>query len=395
MRIHSVAAVAVVSLILLSSCPGPQGQPGPAGTSGPQGDVGPAGPPGPTGNLKSTIYDFEEGTGTTTADTSPNGVPLALSSAGVAWTTAGHTGKALTFDGASGVASATPPGSSDLTTSASLEAWVLIPTAVTSTMTVVARAGAWRLVIDNMAVKASFETVSGPAATLIGSGAVAVNTWTHVAAVYDGLKIRTYVNSIETSSTRFANGPLKASTGALTVGASGSSDYLNGRIDELRVNSSNVRFPGTLRGNVICGTATARNGNMGGWVAARTLCQTTCSSETAHLCSAEEVSRSWQYGAPGFSPSAWVSSTAGVGDASGGTGGFVTTRSDLFSGYAGCCSWNTGTTAVTSVGFPSAVSYRNLNNCSGWTSASLYGTVAGSDFAQASCGSTFPVACCD
>lgn len=397
-----VSMVVGVGLALGTGCSGPTGPKGDTGEQGQQGvpgatgPLGPTGPEGPAGSIKSMIYDFEEGAGTTTADTSPGGVSLTLSSTGVAWTTAGHSGKALTFDGASGFASATPSASTDLTTSASIEAWVLIPTASASIMTVAARAGAWRLAVSNMSVRASFETVSGPAAMLIGSGAVRANEWAHLAAVYDGFKVRLYVNGVETSARPFAFGPLKASTGALTVGASNGAEFFSGRIDELRVNAASVRFPGAHRGNVVCGLTSAQTGNLGGWAGARALCETACASPTAHLCDASEVARSYQYGASLPAGGAWIASVAAVGAVTGGTGGSVSTRSDMFANYRGCCNWDTGQTAVSAVSLPSQVASTALSNCSGWTGGTGTGqTARASDFGIVTCGTSLPVACCD
>ena len=58
-----------------------------------------AAPPPPVTGLVAA-YGFEEGSGTTTADASGNGLTGTVSSA--TWTTAGKYGKALVFAGASG-----------------------------------------------------------------------------------------------------------------------------------------------------------------------------------------------------------------------------------------------------------------------------------------------------
>jgi hypothetical protein len=351
---------------------------------------------GAPGLLKILIYDFEEGSGTTTRDSSPGGVTLALSPSGVAWTTSGHTGNALSFDGSSGSVSGPYASNMDLTTSASVEAWVLVPTAVNGTMTVAARVGAWRLALVDMSLAASFETAAGPSDTLVGSGPIAVNQWSHVAAVYDGLKVRTYVNGIQTSQTTFAGGPLKPATSGITVGSAGSSDYFSGRIDELRVSAAGVRFPGTHRGNVFCGPTAAQTGNMGGWAAARALCVTACGSPTAHVCDAGEIAQSWQFGAATPGAGAWVASTSAVAVVTGGTGGSVSSANNFFTNYRGCCIWDTGQTAVTGVTLPSTVTSAMVRNCAGWTSTAGYGQIAGSaDFSVATCSTPHVVACCD
>jgi hypothetical protein len=45
-----------------------------------------------------------------------------------------------------------------------------------------------------------------------------------------------------------------------------------------------------------CGSSTATNGNAGGYTGAKTMCETACSSTTAHLCTSEEMLRSASLG---------------------------------------------------------------------------------------------------
>lgn len=341
-----------------------------------------------------SIYDFEEGLGRTSADATGSQRVLTLSASGAAWTTAGHTGKALSFDGASGSAMAPASPAFDLGPSASLEAWVFVPAAVTSTMTVLSHGTAYRLVLTNMNVQASFETQTGPTPVLMGSGPVRANTWVHVAAVYDGLSIRTFVDGLQTSETRYPYGLIKASAQPLVVGATADADYFNGKIDEVRIATVPLRFPGH-RGNALCGLTPASSGNLGGWAGARSSCQTACGSATAHLCDAGEIARSWQYGATLPPGGAWVASTSAIASVSGCSGGSVTGRSDLFSGYIGCCNWNAGTYAVTGVTFPSVVSSTTVTNCTGWTGTGSAQVAKDADFGIAACTSSLPAACCD
>lgn len=246
-----------------------------------------------------------------------------------------------------------------------------------------------------MQVKASFETLSGSTPSLLGSGQVAVSTWSHIAAVYDGVSVRTYVNGQQASNTPYPNGRLKPSVAPLTIGAVGGANFFGGRIDEVRFSATSPRFPSDRNGNVVCGFTTARSGNLGGWVNAAALCQSACGNPYAHMCTADEMARSWQFGAITPSGGAWVTSVRAIANATGGTGGTFAGRSDLFSGYAGCCAWNTGTFAVTSISFPSPVSTTMLSNCSGWTGSGLGQAVDASDFIIADCSTTRPVACCD
>jgi hypothetical protein len=352
----------------------------------------------PTGKSGASMlrasFDFEEGSGTTSADASGAGNALTLAGSGVGFTPQGHSGKALNFFGGSATAAASP--SLDLGSSASVEAWVFVPAAVAGTMTVAAREGAWRLALVNMNVQASFETLGGPAGALAGSGAVSANAWNHIAVTYDGLVVRTFVNGRLGSETAYANGPIKASTGLLYVGGLAATDFFNGKIDELRVAQSALRFPGRPSGNVYCGLSTATTGNLGGWTGARASCVTACGGTvTAHMCDASEIARSWQYGAALPAGGAWVGSVTAVASVSGGTGGSAPTRSDVFTGYAGCCSWTTNSTAVTSVTFPSAASGTSNNNCTGWTGTGSAQIAKTNNFDTSACSASLPIACCD
>jgi hydrogenase maturation factor HypE len=62
-----------------------------------------------------------------------------------------------------------------------------------------------------------------------------VNTWTHVAATYDGSAVRLFVNGVPTASVP-ASGLIDASTNPLRIGGDAVwGDYFQGRIDEVRV----------------------------------------------------------------------------------------------------------------------------------------------------------------
>ena len=68
-----------------------------------------------------------------------------------------------------------------------------------------------------------------------GTSQLPVNTWTHLAATYDGATLRLFVNGVQVG-TRAVTGPLLTSTGALRIGGNSVwGEYFQGRLDEIRI----------------------------------------------------------------------------------------------------------------------------------------------------------------
>ncbi len=63
-----------------------------------------------------------------------------------------------------------------------------------------------------------------------------LNQWHHIAATYNGSIMRLYVDGVQ-AGTRTQTGNIDAATGALTIGASGTSNYFTGKIDEVRISN--------------------------------------------------------------------------------------------------------------------------------------------------------------
>src|SRR5437762_3296180 len=181
-------------------------------------------------------YAFDEGTGTTVADASGNNRTGTIS--GATWTTAGRYGSALTFDGTTAKVTAPNAASLGLTTGMTLEAWVYPTVAPTG----------WRAVIDKNVDGYYLMASSGPNnrpavggtwtagnQNLAAPSALAVNTWTHLAATFDGAMVRLYVNGVQVASQAQAT-PLRTTTGTLQIGAdSYAGENFAGRIDEVRL----------------------------------------------------------------------------------------------------------------------------------------------------------------
>lgn len=178
-----------------------------------------------------------------------------MNSSGVSWTTAGHTGNALNFDGASGYAST--PGQSALNPrqEITVSAWVYQTAGATATACVVNKPGQYTLAVVNGHVQFSVQTVKDSAAAEFkGSGALpatASPAWTNVMASYDGQTIRTFVNGFLTDHADYPNGLIAESTSPLHIGDcvdanAGETNFFTGKIDEVRV-WSNAKTAGEFR----------------------------------------------------------------------------------------------------------------------------------------------------
>lgn len=157
------------------------------------------------------------------------------------WEPVGKYGGSLSFDGG---ALATVPGSAslDLTNGLTLEAWVY-PTGVPPAWSTVvlkeaSGSGAYALQFledgEGLRAEASVRTLHGLWSAR-SPGVVPMNAWTHLAATYDGLSIRLFIDGVETDSA-LAPGNIVASPGALRIGGNEIwGEHFAGKIDEVRV----------------------------------------------------------------------------------------------------------------------------------------------------------------
>jgi len=193
-------------------------------------------PPPPTGLSPVAAYGFSEGAGATAADSSGRGNHGAV--VGATWISAGKFGSALSFDGSG--ARVTVPDSASLhpTTAFTLEAWVS-PTTTSA---------AWRDVVykanDNFYLEGSSGGgVGAPAAggtfssggPLYGLAALPANAWSHLAATYDSITLRLYVDGAQVASRAQAGG-VAVSANPLQIGGDDLfGQFFQGAIDEVRV----------------------------------------------------------------------------------------------------------------------------------------------------------------
>jgi hypothetical protein len=181
-------------------------------------------------------FGFEEATGTTATDSSGNANTGTIN--GPIRTTPGKFGAALSFDGVNDQVAVADSGTLDLTNGMTLEAWVR-PSALTSWRTILMKeqtAGlVYGLYANSDTNRPSAHIHLNVERDVRGTAALALNTWTHVAATFDGTVLRFYVNGTQVSTGSFS-GSMAASTGSLRIGGNSIwGEWFGGLIDEVRV----------------------------------------------------------------------------------------------------------------------------------------------------------------
>ena len=184
-------------------------------------------------------YGFNEGGGTTTTDASGNLLTGDIS--GATWSVAGHFGGALSFDGSGDWVTINDAPPLDLSTGMTIQAWVF-PTALSGWKTVVLKETPGGLAFalyahDNAPRPAAYVNIGGSEVAAIGSAQLPLNTWTHLAATYNGATLRLFVNGSPVGSTA-VSGAIVGSLNPLRIGGNSVwGEYFTGRIDEVRIHN--------------------------------------------------------------------------------------------------------------------------------------------------------------
>jgi hypothetical protein len=197
-------------------------------------------PPNQTAGLVAA-YGFNAGAGTTAADASGQQNTGAIS--GAQWVAQGRYGAALRFDGVDDMVRVADAASLDLTSGMTLEAWVQ-PTTLSGWRSVIMKEVSGGLAYtlyahDNAPKPAAYVRIAGKTASdaTSGTAALPLNTWSHLAATYDGATLRLYVNAVQVAS-RAVSGSIVTSANPLNVGGNSVwGEYFSGLIDEVRVYS--------------------------------------------------------------------------------------------------------------------------------------------------------------
>jgi hypothetical protein len=182
------------------------------------------------------VYGFNEASGTIATDASGNGNNGIIS--GATRTPSGKYGGALVFNGTNAVVTISNSPTLQLSTAMTLEAWVN-PLVVDSSWRDVIYKGQDNYYLEGTSMSGSVPSAGGTFGTshqvLYGVAALPTNTWTHLAATYDGTTARLYVNGVQVAS-QAQTGAIATSANPLQIGGdSFYGQFFQGTIDEVRI----------------------------------------------------------------------------------------------------------------------------------------------------------------
>ena len=154
---------------------------------------------------------------------------------------------ALDFDGSDDYVQISDHNTFDMSTTITIEAWIN-GSDFTSEMSILAKNNHWNFsILSGGRLAPSIYTSDWNQSQ--DSRTLSVNTWYHVAMVYDGSKIISYINGVA-QEVLTLDGAMPTSTDDVFMGAqSASGGYFNGIIDEVRV-WSDVRTQSEIQLNM-------------------------------------------------------------------------------------------------------------------------------------------------
>jgi PKD repeat protein len=183
-------------------------------------------------------YAFEENSGTTVADATGKGHTGTVS--GTDWADDGKTGRGLWFPGTNNWVNIADANDLDLTNAMTLEAWVY-PHSLNDWNTVMMKQGTsgqfgYSLYAnDDLPHPALTVQIGGVDRSAIGTAALPLTTWSHLAATYDGTTLRLYRNGVQIGS-RAQTGTIRVTTGTLRLGGNALwGEYFHGIMDDVRI----------------------------------------------------------------------------------------------------------------------------------------------------------------
>ncbi|HRD67655.1 MAG TPA: PKD domain-containing protein [Candidatus Competibacter sp.] len=182
-------------------------------------------------------YNFEEASGETVVDVAGKGNHGTIKEA--ARSVSGKFGRALSFDGVNDWVTVNDSNSLDLTQGMTLAAWVYPTAALSGWRSVLLKERTGGLTYALYANSDSNQPAAslniGSDQNLPGGSQLTVNAWVYLAATYDGVTERLYVNGNQMAS-KAQTGNMTVSNGTLRIGGNSVwNEFFKGRIDEIRV----------------------------------------------------------------------------------------------------------------------------------------------------------------
>ena len=175
---------------------------------------------------------LNENSGTTVADLSgQNNTGTGLNTT---WTT-GRYGRGLAFNRSTSWVTVNSSASLNLVNRLTLEAWVS-PTVSSGWRTIIFKEldAIYELYASSSSGPVGGVNIGGYQEVFSGTS-LPTNTWSHVAATWDGTTLRLYVNGVQVGS-RAVAGTLSTTSNPLRIGGDATwGEYFAGTIDEVRV----------------------------------------------------------------------------------------------------------------------------------------------------------------
>ena len=215
-------------------------------------------------------WRFNEGSGNTAADASGNNNHGQLINAPT-WI-AGHDGSAVSLDGINDFVEVDDAASLDIPGPFTITAWVYPKAFPPTNMSIVNKPTNYALQTDAAQfgrLRVAFEDAGGLWRSIESpDSSLALNSWQHVAGVWDGSNLRLFVNGAQVAEGNFGAVTPRTSANPLRIGAQdASSEFFKGYIDELKVYGAGL-YDTEIRAewDGHCCSGTTGNVNMAGIV---------------------------------------------------------------------------------------------------------------------------------
>lgn len=188
-------------------------------------------------NNAAAVYKADEGQGDWLNDSTIHGHDAQLFDA-ANWTSAGQWGNATSFNGSAAVINTSSTDTLHLSDGFAITAWIH-PNQTSGTHTIIEKDDAYRLRLTNGNV--SFATHSSGSWHVVRGGAPDTETWSHVAATYNGTEADLYINDNHVNTSTIPDP--EQSTAAVGIGGVTPSEtnVFNGSIDELHLYDQGMR----------------------------------------------------------------------------------------------------------------------------------------------------------